>query len=61
MQFVAPRRQSEVRHVARPTRREILDKWSHIAMRLFPPQMEIARAAGATSAANRRMYGTMAA
>jgi hypothetical protein len=47
--------------VARPTRREILDKWSHIAMRLFPPQMEIARAAGATSAANRRMYGTMAA
>jgi hypothetical protein len=28
----------------KPTEREILEKWSHIAMRLFPPQMEIAPA-----------------
>lgn len=25
---------------------EILEKWSHIAMRLFPPQMEVNRTAG---------------
>ena len=30
--------------MAKPTKREILEKWSHIAMRLFPPQMEITRA-----------------
>ena len=30
----------------KPTKREVLEKWSHIAMRLFPPQMEIARAPG---------------
>lgn len=28
------------------TEPEILEKWSHIAMRLFPPQMEVNRAAG---------------
>lgn len=33
--------------MAKPTKREVLQKWSHIAMRLFPPQMEIALAPGA--------------
>ena len=28
------------------TRPEILEKWSHIAMRLFPPQMEVRCASG---------------
>jgi hypothetical protein len=32
--------------MAKPTKHEILEKWSHIAMRLFPPQMEITRAPG---------------
>ena len=32
--------------MAKPTKREVLEKWSHIAMRLFPPQMEITRAPG---------------
>jgi hypothetical protein len=33
-----------MRRMPGPTAREILEKWSHIAMRLFPPQMEIAHA-----------------
>ena len=42
--------------MAKPTKREILEKWSHIAMRLFPPQMEITRAPGTSEPAIRARW-----
>jgi len=37
---------ASIENMGKLTRPEILEKWSHIAMRLFPPQMEVRCASG---------------